>query len=107
MSGIKVEVMIANQPTETTFKFARQLEQLLHDAGADVMESTAMFYVPRQGVLLHKGLTFDIAPKYEAAVDSLAKALGNAGIVPCRVPSYEGQSDKIQIVVTSGSEVCH
>lgn len=107
MLGVKVEVMITNQPTEKTFDFARQLERLLREAGAEVTENTAGIYIPVGGTAVHKGITFNLAKEYTQAADKLGKALGETGIIPCPVPTYMTQSGEIQIIVAPGSEGCN
>ena len=106
LNGINVEVIVTNQANETTFEFARQVEQLLQDSGAHVTEERVMYYV--DGGIIGKGLTFSMPTKYNAVANTVVEALGQSGVIKC--PRVRGNQrddlDLIRVIVTPGSEPC-
>lgn len=108
MSGVNVFVMVTGGATETTLTFARQLEKLLQDAGADVSEGRSMIYSPTGQTPVHKGLTLSYVPsKYQGAAIKFGNALIATGITFCPVHAYLFDAgDRIEMTVTPGSEPC-
>jgi hypothetical protein len=94
----------AVQPDQSTRDVSDRLTRVLKSKGANVEYDTVQMYVPAAGMLLHKGLSITSFPtERKAAVDTLVKALGDAGVVKV-VPIYDRRDRKIGVVVNRSSD---